>query len=167
MIPILLELLAVDDLAIRQRAMRAVAKIGHCNELGALARLVPSLCTDLYHQDELTRRTAVGALFAVGSDNPQAAVTALVQACDDDDLLDAALLALIEIGMAAQPAATCFHRFATHRHGKIRRLVMRGLGAIGANDAESRAVLQTGTGDRNRRVREMAQRVMAQMETRL
>lgn len=165
-IPVLLELLAVDDLAIKQRTMRAVATIGHCNEIGALVRLVPILCKDLQDEDELTRRTAVGALFAVGSDNPQAAVPALVQACDDAKLLDAALLALIEIGEAARPAAPCFRRFASHRHGKVRRLVMRGLGAVGADDTESRAILQTGVSDRNQSVREMALRVLGNMDTR-
>lgn len=160
-IPILLELLGVDDVAIKQRAMRAIARIGRCNELGALGELVPLICMGLRHDDELTRRTAVGVLFAVGSDNPEVAVPALVEACDEGRLLDAALLALIEIGAAARAATSCFHRFATHRQGKIRRLVMRGLGAIGADDADSRAILQTGLVDRNKRVREMAHRVLA------
>ena len=163
-IPVLLKLLAVDDLAIKQRAMRAVATIGHCDAIGALAPVVPLLSADVQHEDELTRGTAIGALHAVGRDHPEAAVPALVGACDDERLLDAALLALVEIGKSAQSAATCFRRFAKHRDGKIRRLVMRGLGAIGADDEESLAILQAALHDPNKRVREMAERVVARMD---
>lgn len=166
MLPVLATLLATDDVAIKQRTMRAVATIGHCDTPGALAHLVPLLCTASRDEDELTRRTAIGALFAIGRDNPEIAVPALIHACDDEQLLQASLLALIEIAEAAQPAAPCFRRFAGHRHGKIRRLVMRGLGAIKAQDEESREVLLAGLRDPHQRVREMAQRVLMQIEAR-
>ena len=162
MIPVLAGLLRNSDSVIKQRAMRAVAKIGHCDTVGALAELVPLLCSGLQHEDELTRRTALGALHVVGRDNPDVAVPALVDACDDERLLDASLLALIEIGDAARSAAACFRRFASHRSGKIRRLVMRGLGGIRADDAESLAILNSGASDANRRVREMARRAISQ-----
>ncbi len=164
MLPVLATLLASDDIAIKQRAMRAVATIGHCDTPGALADLVPLVCTASHHEDELTRRTAISALFAIGRDNPEIAVPALIRACDDEQLLQASMLALIEIGEAARPAAACFRRFAGHSHGKIRRLVMRGLGAINAHDEESRRVLLDGLRDPHQRVQEMAQRVLKQIE---
>ncbi|MBC8354158.1 MAG: HEAT repeat domain-containing protein [Planctomycetes bacterium] len=162
-LPVLAALLAEDDTAIRQRAMRAVATIGHCDTTRALAALVPLLCANLLHADELTRGTAVGALFAVGQDNPEAAVPALIDACDAESLLDRSLLALIEMGEAARSAVPCFRRFATHRNGKIRRLVMRGLGAIGADDEDSRTVLNAGLRDPNKRVRDMAQKALVKV----
>ncbi|MCA9125165.1 MAG: hypothetical protein KDB11_33550 [Planctomycetales bacterium] len=91
---------------------RAVATIGNCDAIGALAPVVPLLSADEQHEDELTRRTAI-ALHAVDRDHSEAAVPALIRACDNERLLDAALLALIDVGKSAQPAAPCFRRFAT------------------------------------------------------
>lgn len=158
---VLARLLADEDVSIRQRALRAVSRIGPCDTPGALAELVPLLCADLRHEDDLTRRTAASALFAVGADAPKAAVPALIDACSDDVLLDTALQALVEIGQSAKSAAPCFRSFATHRNGKIRRLAVRGLGAIEAADAKSRAVLDAALSDPNKSVREMARKVIS------
>lgn len=160
-IPVLAELLAHDDRAIRHRTLRAIGRVGPCDTIGALSPLVPLVCEFVEHDDELTRAMAVGVLFGIGRDDPESAVPALVAACDQEELLEAALLALVEMGPAAKKAAPCFHRFARHRNGKVRRIVMRGFGAIGADDARSRKVLQAALNDRNKAVRETAEKALA------
>ncbi len=164
-IPILAALLADPTAEIHRRALRAVGRIGVCDVTGALSTLVPVVCDYTRDADLLTRRTAVGVLYSLGRDNPEVAVPALVEACDDDSLLDAALLALIAMGDGAQSAIPCFHRFASHSKGKIRRLAMRGLGATRAHDDASLEILHNAQGDRNKRVREMAQKVFLQINS--
>jgi HEAT repeat protein len=163
-ISVLADLLGNPSSEVHQRALRAVGRIGLCDVVGALSALVPLVCRYTQDPDLLTRRTAVGVLHGVGRDNPDVAVPALVRACGDDSLMDAALLALISIGRNAQTAIPCFHKCATHSKGKIRRLAMRGLGATNADDDQSRSILQGALEDRNQRVREMAQRVLSEIQ---
>ena len=161
----LVELLVNPDSSILHRAMYAAARIGGAHDqTNALAKLVPIVATHLSSADGLIRRVAIGTLHSIGSNNTDCAVPALIAACDDELLLDAALLALVNISNGSPEALDCFHRFSTHTRGKIRRITLRGLGACNATDPDSIRILTFATNDKNRSVREMAAKTLAKME---
>ena len=160
----LTELLSIPDTAILHRAMNAAGRIGGAfDQSNALAELVPLVTTHLSSDNDLIRRVAVGVLHCIGSDDTSRAVPALIEACDDELLLDAALLALVDMSDGSRDALHCFHRFSGHSNGKIRRITLRGLGACNANDPDSIRILNTATNDKNKAVREMAAKTLAKM----
>ena len=164
-LPILAKLLGDPDVEIHQRALRAVGRIGACDTIGALSTLVPLVCAYTRDANPLTRGIAIGVLYGIGRDNPDAAVPALVNASSDTALLDTSLLALISMGTRAQDAIPCFQRFTSHPKGKVRRLALRGLGSTNASDANSLSIISAAIRDRNQEVRKMAQKVLSRIET--
>ncbi len=165
LLPILQALLENPDPEIRLRALHAVARIGPCQQVGALATLVPIVATLSQSEDLLTRKTAIGCLHGIGQDHPQSAVPALINACEERQLLDNALLALIDLKKKASPALPLYHRLASHPQAKIRRLALRGLAAMEACDARSHAIIQTALQDKSQAVRQLAEKLSASYET--
>jgi|GEM_PF-4916855 len=158
----LIKLLSNSDPSIVHRAMIAAGRIGGAfDQTDALAELVPLVTKHLSSDDDLIRRIAVGSLHCIGAHDSACAVPALIAACDDDLLLDAALLALANVSNGSRDAVKCFHRFSSHSKGKIRRITLRGLGSCNADDDASIAILTKATNDRNNSVREMATKVLA------
>lgn len=164
LLPTLQALLENSDPKIRLRALHAVARIGPCQQVGALAKLVPIVATLSQSEDLLTRRTAIGCLYGIGLDHPQSAVPALINACEERELLDCALLALVELKKEASPALPLYHRLASHKQAKIRRLALRGLAVVEASDAHSRAIIQTALQDKSQVVRKVAEKLSASYE---
>ncbi|QDV27575.1 HEAT repeat domain-containing protein [Aureliella helgolandensis] len=141
------ELMANPDSAIIHRAMSAAGCIGGAfDQTNALADLVPLVATHLSSDNDLIRRVAVGSLHCIGSNHTECAVPALIAACNDELLLDAALLALVDVSNGSHDAVLCFHRFSAHTNGKIRRIALRGLGSCNANDTESINILNAASG---------------------
>ncbi|TWT81679.1 hypothetical protein CA13_31320 [Planctomycetes bacterium CA13] len=159
------ELLSNPDPAILHRAMNAAGRIrGAFDETNALAELVPLVVAHLSSDVDLLRRVSVGVLHCIGTHDTKCAVPALIAACDDDLLLDSALLALVDIAKGSRDAINCFHRFSAHTNGKIRRIAIRGLGSCNAPDADSIEILTAATHDQNKSVREMATKTLAKIE---
>ena len=155
----------MGDIEIKHLALRAVGRIGACDARGDLADFVPMLCSELKHEEHLTRRIAAGDLFNVGAPAPETSVPALVYACDDESLLDVALLALIKIGKAARSAATpCSRRLATNPNGCFCSLAIRGLSAIGSEDAASREILTMAVSIPNRCVQALARQALSKTD---
>ncbi|WP_442509663.1 HEAT repeat domain-containing protein [Novipirellula sp. SH528] len=164
---LLKELLRNPDLKVLHRAMNAAGRIrGAFDATDALADLIPLVIKHVSSDDELIRRVAIGSLHCIGSHDIKCAVPALIGACDDENLLDAALLALVDISNGSTAAVQCFHRFSSHSNGKIRRITIRGLGISNATDNASIAVITAATNDRNKYVREMAGKVLAKINAR-
>ncbi|GAA5509371.1 hypothetical protein [Novipirellula caenicola] len=162
---LLKELLTNPDVKVLHRGMNAAGRIrGAFDETDALAELVPLVAKHVSSDDELIRRVAIGALHCIGSHDTECSVLALIRACDDETLLDAALLALVDLANGSTTAIRCFHRFASHSKGKIRRIAIRGLGTSNATDDATIAVITAATNDRNQSVREMARKVLAKIE---
>ncbi len=162
---LLKQLLRNPDLKVLHRAMNAAGRIrGAFDATNALAELVPLVAKHVSSDDELIRRVAIGSLHCIGSHDTECAVPALIGACDDETLLDAALLALVDIANGSPTAVQCFHRFSSHSNGKIRRIAIRGLGMSNAADNASIAVITAATNDRNKSVREMAGKVLAKIQ---
>lgn len=161
LIPKLQSLLENPEAEIQQGALRAVARIGPCQQVGALATLVPSVATLSQSEDLLTRKTAIGCLHNIGGDHPQSAVPALIKACDDPQLLEGALLALVDFKKAASPALPLYHRLTGHKQAKIRRLALRGLSAMEAGDKRSREIIQAALHDKSQVVRQLAEKLSA------
>jgi len=158
---ILTQLLRSPDPAIIHRAMNAAGRIrGAFDEPHALADLIPIVTKYVSSDDQLIRRVAVGSLHCIDSHDTECSVPALIGACDDETLLDAALLALVDIANGSTAAICCFHRFASHSNGKIRRIAVRGLGASNASDDNSLKILTAATNDKNKSVREMADKAL-------
>ena len=158
---VLTQLLRSPDPAILHRAMNAAGRIGGAfDEPNALADLVPIVSKYVSSDDQLIRRVAIGAIHCIGSHDTECSVPALIGACDDEMLLDAALLALVDVANGSAAAIRCFHRFASHSNGKIRRIAIRGLGASNANDQETLKILTAAANDKNKSVREMAGKVL-------
>jgi len=161
----LIDLLSNPDPAILHRAMNAAGRIGGAfDQPDALAELVPLVAKHLSSDDDLIRRVAVGSLHCIGAHDSRCAVPALIAACDDELLLDAALLALVDVSNGSHDAVKCFHRFSSHSQGKVRRITLRGLGACNANDSESIRILNSASNDKSKSVREMAAKTLAKMD---
>jgi HEAT repeat protein len=160
LVPVLCHLLKDSDLGICKRAISAVGRIGHCNRRGALKKLIPAIAQFLDHDDELTRRMAVGTLIAVGADNPKIAVPALVRAAQREELLIPAMQALIEIGKPAKASTPLFVEKANHHQCKIRLLAIRGLDVVDASKSEAFPLLERALKDRCAEVRINAAKIL-------
>lgn len=144
--------------------MNAVGRIrGAFDAPNALASFVPVVCDYVRSDDLLTRQIAVGVLHCIGKHDVDLSVPALVAATCDDNLFDNSLLALVEVADATPEVRGCFHKFAAHPKGKIRRIALRGLGAIGASDSDTLSLIRSALDDRSKAVREMAQKTLAKL----
>jgi HEAT repeat protein len=139
--------------------MSALARIGGCNQSGALREAVRGVVSFLQHEDELTRNIAIGTLNSIGRDAPDISVPALLAAAEDDRLLVPTMHALISVGKPAIAATSLFVLALGHRLSKVRRLGIRGLQAIEAIDA-TRTLVESCLTDASSEVRNMAAKVL-------
>jgi hypothetical protein len=149
----LVELLADPDARIVAEALRALARIGP-NALPTLSAIT-GVCE---HADPIVRNLVVTTLGRVCLERPSDAIPTLLQAAEQEALLEPALFALINFGLAAAPAAPLFRCTYASPKAKRRRLAIRGLLACGATDAESIAVLVKAKTDASAEVRRLVAR---------
>src|SRR5262245_25189692 len=162
--PTLVKLLQMREEPLLQRAISCVARIGCCNEIGALSALVPHVARLATDGSDLTQRMAVGTLYAIGRDNPEAAVESLKSASQRSILLVPALQALVQIGPAARPAAGLFQEATKHPQSKVRCLGMRGLVAVSGNSSKTCAFLKRMIkSDKSRAVRDTAGKLLRRL----
>jgi hypothetical protein len=163
-VPILVRLLQLREEPVLQRTLSCVARIVCCDEIGALSAVVPNVARLATDGSDLTQRMAVGVLYGIGRDNPEAAVGSLKSASQRSNLLVPALQALIQIGPAARPAAGLFQKATKHQQSKVRCLGLRGLVAVYGNSPKTSAFLKkTITSDKSRAVRDMAEKLMRRL----
>lgn len=161
----LMELIQNPKPAIHHDAMNAVGRIAGAFDVpNALAACVPVVCEYVRSDNLLTRQIAVGVLNCIGKHDVNCSVAALVTATSEDDLLDDALLALVAVADSTPDVVRCFQGFLSHPKGKIRKIAIRGLGAIKADDSESVQLLRHALEDRSKVVREMAQKTLARLQ---
>jgi len=150
--------------AIRHRAMNALGRIrGAFDTPNALASLVPTVCNYASSDDLLTRQIAVGVLHCIGKHNLSASVPTLIAATSDASLLDSALLALVDIADATSDVIRCFHTFVANPKAKIRRIAIRGLAAVNANDPHSLSLIRDALADRSKVVRDVAEKTLVKL----
>lgn len=122
---LLTQFLGSPDSAVVHRAMIAAGRIrGAFDQTNALAELVALVAKHLSSDDELIRRAAVGSLHCIGSHDADGFVPALIAACRDERLLDAALLALVDVSSGTDDAVDCFYRLTNQRLSSLPRCTL-------------------------------------------
>jgi len=150
-VPKLVALLDSDDRDILSRALRAFVTIGPLACEGA-----PKLAQLLQSSENWVFEAAAVALACVSLREPRPAVHALVEAANTPGREKYAMLALIQLGEAAKPATPAFARCSEDRSAGIRRLALRGLLVIGADDDILSRILCQAASDKSKEVRECA-----------
>jgi hypothetical protein len=141
------------DARVVAESLRALHRIGP-NALPALAAVAAASA----HPDPIVRGLVVATLGRLCLESPSEAIPALVQAAEQEELLEPALMALIDFETAAAEAAPLFCRTYASPKAKLRRLAVRGLLACGAADAESLGVLAQAKADASAEVRKVVAR---------
>ena len=150
-VPKLTALLDSNDRDTLLRSLGAFVTIGPlaCDAAPKIAELLPS-------SEPCVFQAAAIALARVSLRKPSPAIQPLVEAADVPGNEKYAMLALIEFGNAAKSAAPVFVRSFVNSSASIRRLALRGLAAVGADDAVLSEMLQQAASDKSKEVREYA-----------
>lgn len=154
--PQLIPLLDSEDRDTLLRTMGAFVTIGPLAS-GAAVKIAGHLRSS----DESVFRAAAIALACVSLKEPQLAIAPLVDAAKTPGREKYVMMALIEFGEAAKAAAPVFLSACANRSASIRRLALRGLAAIGADDEVLSEVFRKATADRSKEVRAYASKVIA------
>lgn len=153
-VPKLAALLDSDDRDTLLRALRALVIIGPpaCDAAPKIARL-------LHSSDIWVFQAAAIALARASLKNPQYAIKPLVDVANVSGGEKHVMHALIDLGEAAKSASAVFVRAFESRAASMRRLALRGLVAIGADEVTLAAALGRAANDKSKEVREYARKV--------
>jgi hypothetical protein len=153
-VPKLVALLDSEDRDTLLRALRAFVTIGPlaCDGAPKIARLLRS-------SEIWVFQAAAIALAYVSLKKPGPAVQPLVEVANMPGREKYAMLALIQLGEAARSAAPVFARSFEDRSARIRRLALRGLVEIGADDEMLSTILRQAARDKSKEVREYASKL--------
>lgn len=155
-VPKLTAILDSDDRDTLLRALGAFVTIGPlaCDAVPKIARLLRS--PELW-----VFQAAAIALARVSLKKPSPAIHPLIEAADIPGHEEYVMQALIILENAAKSAAPVFVRSFKNRSAKIRRLALRGLVAIGADDSVLSEILRQAANDKSKEVRDYASKLVA------
>jgi hypothetical protein len=112
----------------------------------------------IFHTDTIVARAAIMTTAAIAAERSSEALTALISASSQPELLKEAMFALIAFGSRGRAGTSVFISALSSADHRIRRLAIRGLEAV-ADETTLKQVLDLAVDDRSRAVREYAQKV--------
>lgn len=153
-IPKLSSVLDSDDRDILLRALRALVIVGP-----KASDVAPKIIRLLHSSELWVFQAAAIALARVSLNKPESAVSPLIDAATVPGGEKHVMFALIDLGHAAKAASPVFVRALASRSASVRRLALRGLVSIGADEELLTKALEKAASDKSKEVREYAAKV--------
>lgn len=159
-VPRLIRLLDREDRDCRLRTLRGLVTVGRSSELAIqkVARLLQSV-------DDLVFHAAAITLSVVAADSPGPAVESLIKAAMPGREKPV-MFALVNLGHAAKAATALFERGLSAPSAQMRRLALRGLAAVGADEETMHSALNAALRDKSKEVRSYAKKLASRFARR-